>query len=303
MISSVLRLIRAFVKKINADGISALSAHAAFFVIISFFPFVMFLLTLLSYLPFFTETLPAINLNLLPGAVSAFIIQAFTELSNRANGTILSITVIIAIWSASRGILSVMRGLNSIHNVRETRNYFVTRIMATLYTVVFAVLLLVMMLIFIFGNQLTLWLVNRVPVLGEFALVIISLRTAVGIAVLIFFFLIIFLSLPNRKTTILRELPGAVLTAAGWVGFSFLFSFYVDNLSNYTAIYGSLTAIVLCMLWLYACMYILFIGAEVNSILSNPAVRKAALALLKTDANQIQPMIGANAQRLLRAVR
>lgn len=280
MFHSVLRLTRAFVKKINSDGISALSAHAAFFVIISFFPFVMFLLTLLSYFPFFTETLPAVNLDLLPGAVSALVIQAFTELSDRANGTILSITVIIAIWSASRGVLSVMRGLNSIHNIRETRNYFITRFMATLYTVVFAALLLVMMLIFVFGNQLTLWLLERFPVLGDFALLIISLRTAVGIAVLIFFFLIIFISLPNRKTSILRELPGAVLTAAGWVGFSFLFSFYVDNLSNYTAIYGSLTAIVLCMLWLYACMYILFIGAEVNSILCNPAVRKAALSLL-----------------------
>ncbi len=280
MFRSVLRLTRAFVKKINSDGISALSAHAAFFVIISFFPFVMFLLTLLSYFPFFTETLPTVSLDFLPGAVSAFILQAFAELSDRANGTILSVTVIIAIWSASRGILSVMRGLNSIHNIRETRNYFITRFMATLYTVVFAVLLLVMMLIFVFGNQLTLWLVARFPVLGDFALLIISLRTAVGIAVLILFFLIIFISLPNRKTSILHELPGAVLTAAGWVGFSFLFSFYVDNLSNYTAIYGSLTAIVLCMLWLYACMYILFIGAEVNSILCNPAVRKAALSLL-----------------------
>jgi len=280
MFHSVLRLTRAFVKKINSDGISALSAHAAFFVIISFFPFVMFLLTLLSFFPFFTETLPTVNLDFLPGAVSAFIVQAFTELSDRANGTILSVTVIIAIWSASRGILSVMRGLNSIHNIRETRNYFITRFMATLYTIVFAVLLLVMMLIFVFGNQLTLWLVERFPVLGDFALLIISLRTAVGIAVLIFFFLIIFISLPNRKTSILHELPGAILTAAGWVGFSFLFSFYVDNLSNYTAIYGSLTAIVLCMLWLYACMYILFIGAEVNSILCNPAVRKAALSLL-----------------------
>ena len=280
MFHSVLRLTRAFVKKINSDGISALSAHAAFFVIISFFPFVMFLLTLLSYFPFFTETLPTVNLDFLPGAVSAFIVQAFTELSDRANGTILSVTVIIAIWSASRGILSVMRGLNSIHNIRETRNYFITRFMATLYTIVFAVLLLVMLLIFVFGNQLTLWLVERFPVLGDFALLIISLRTAVGIAVLIFFFLIIFISLPNRKTSILHELPGAILTAAGWVGFSFLFSFYVDNLSNYTAIYGSLTAIVLCMLWLYACMYILFIGAEVNSILCNPAVRKAALSLL-----------------------
>jgi len=290
MLRSVFRLTKAFIKKINSDGISALSAHAAFFVIISFFPFVMFLLTLLSYFPLFTETLPSVNLELLPGAVSTLILQAFTELSDRANGTILSVTVIIAIWSASRGILSIMRGLNYIHSIQETRNYFITRLIAILYTTVFAVLLLVMMLIFVFGNQLMLWLVDRFPVLEDFALLIISLRTAVGIGVLIFFFLLIFLSLPNRKTKVLHELPGAVLTAAGWVGFSFLFSFYVDNLSNYTAIYGSLTVIVLCMLWLYACMYILFIGAEINAILCNPAVRKAALRLIgKHSGSDITP--------------
>ena len=122
---------------------------------------------------------------------------------------------------------------------------------------------------------------ERFPKVGDFALLIISLRTAVGLGVLIFFFLLIFISLPNRKTGILRELPGAIIAAAGWVGFSFLFSFYVDNLSNYTAIYGSLTTIVLCMLWLYACMYILYIGAEVNALLDNPLIRKAAQKLLK----------------------
>lgn len=281
MLHSVIRLIKTFTKKISNDNISALSAHATFFVILSFFPFVMFLLTLLSYFPFFTDTLHNINLDLLPGAVSSFVVQAFTELSARANGTILSITVIVAIWSASRGVLSIMRGLNSIYNIRETRNYYLTRIIATFYTIVFAVLLPVMMLIFVFGNQLTLWFIERFPVLGEFALLIISVRTAVGIGVLILFFLLIFISLPNRKTGILRELPGAVITAAGWVGFSFLFSFYVDNFSNYTAIYGSLTVIVLCMLWLYACMYILFVGAEINALLGNPTVRKATLCLLK----------------------
>lgn len=281
MFQPIIRLIRAFTKKINNDGISALSAHAAFFVLISFFPFAMFLLTLLSFFPLFTENSPSVDLSLLPGAVSATIIQAFTELSNRANGTILSITVILAIWSASRGILSIMRGLNSIHNIKETRNYIITRIMATCYTVIFAILLLVMMLIFVFGNQLTLWLIERFPALADFALIIISLRTAVGICVLIFFFLLIYISLPNRKTSLWREFPGAVLTAAGWIGFSFLFSFYVNNFSNYTAIYGSLTAIVLCMLWLYACMYILFLGAEINSILYNPSVRKAAMNLFR----------------------
>lgn len=281
MFQPIIRLIRAFTKKINNDGISALSAHAAFFVLISFFPFVMFLLTLLSFFPFFTETLPSVDLSLLPGAVSSTILGAFTELSDRANGTILSVTVVLAIWSASRGILSIMRGLNSIHSIKETRNYIITRIIATVYTAILALLLLVMMLIFVFGNQLTLWLIERFPALADFALIIISLRTAVGICILIFFFLLIYTTLPNRKTSLWREFPGAVLTAAGWIGFSFLFSFYVNNFSNYTAIYGSLTAIVLCMLWLYACMYILFLGAEINSILGNPTVRKAALNLFR----------------------
>ena len=281
MFRSMFRLIKSFINKINADGISALSAHAAFFIVLSFFPFVMFLLTLLSYIPFFSELPASFEFEFLPKAVSGMIVQAFTELSKRANGTILSVTVVLSVWSASRGILSLTRGLNSIHNIRETRNYFVTRLLATLYTLLLAVLLLVMMLIFVFGNQITLWFMERFPQIGDFALLIISLRTAVGIGVLIFFFLLMFISLPNRKTGILRELPGAVIAAAGWVGFSFLFSFYVDNLSNYTAIYGSLTTIVLCMLWLYACMYILYIGAEVNALLDNPLIRKAAQKLLK----------------------
>jgi len=281
MFRSVFRLIKSFTNKINNDGISALSAYAAFFIVLSFFPFVMFLLTLLSYIPFFSELPASFEIDFLPKAVSGMILQAFTELSKRANGTILSVTVVLSIWSASRGILSLTRGLNRIHNIHETRNYFVTRLLATLYTFLFAVLLLVMMLIFVFGNQITLWFMERFPKVGDFALLIISLRTAVGIGVLIFFFLLIFISLPNRKTGILRELPGAIIAAAGWVGFSFLFSFYVDNLSNYTAIYGSLTTIVLCMLWLYACMYILYIGAEVNALLDNPLIRKAAQKLLK----------------------
>lgn len=281
MFRSMFRLIKSFINKINHDSISALSAHAAFFIVLSFFPFVMFLLTLLSYIPFFSELPAAFEIDFLPKAVSDIILQAFTELSKRANGTILSVTVVLSVWSASRGILSLTRGLNSIHNIRETRNYFVTRLLATLYTLLLAVLLLIMMLIFVFGNQITLWFMERFPQIGDFALLIISLRTAVGIGVLIFFFLLMFISLPNRKTGILRELPGAVIAAAGWVGFSFLFSFYVDNLSNYTAIYGSLTTIVLCMLWLYACMYILYIGAEVNALLDNPLIRKAAQKLLK----------------------
>jgi membrane protein len=104
------------------------------------------------------------------------------------------------------------------------------------------------------------------------ALVIISLRTIVGLTTLLVFFLIIYIVIPNRKTKLLNELPGAMVCSAGWMGFSYAFSYYIDNFSNYASTYGSLTAVVLFMLWMYFCMYLLFIGAEVNLLFENKAL-------------------------------
>jgi membrane protein len=78
-----------------------------------------------------------------------------------------------------------------------------------------------------------------------------------------------YIFIPNRKTKLYKEFPGALVSAAGWMGFSYLYSFYIDNMGNYSNMYGSLTAIVLFMLWFYFCMYILFIGGEVNVVLSS----------------------------------
>ena len=58
--------------------------------------------------------------------------------------------------------------------------------------------------------------------------------------------------------------PGAMIASVGWIAYSVLFAFYIDNFSNYAPLYGSLTAVILLMLWLYSCMYILFLGAEIN---------------------------------------
>jgi len=82
------------------------------------------------------------------------------------------------------------------------------------------------------------------------------------------FFSIIYKTLPNGKMKFVDQIPGAVITSAGWVSFSILFSFFVDNFSNYANVYGSLSAIIILMLWLYICMYIMFIGAEINCILT-----------------------------------
>lgn len=274
-IRSVYRLIDSFVKKINDNQVGAFSAQATFFIILSFFPFIMFLLTLLQYIPIPEAALFDLMEIVFPDAIRGFVSSLVDEVINNASGTILSVTILSVLWASSKGILAIIGGLNSIYDIKESRNYFFVRFLSILYTVLFAISIIMLLGIFVFGNQIALWLGTKFPVINNLALLIISVRTIVGICILTLFFLFLYRFLPNRKTNFLRELPGAVISSCGWVGFSLVFSFYIDNLSNMTATYGSLTTVVLCMLWLYICMIIMFVGAEINSVLANPAVKNA----------------------------
>jgi membrane protein len=179
-----------------------------------------------------------------------------------------------------------MRGLNSVYEINETRNGLLLRAIAALYTLIFAVMVLITMTLFVFGNRLYFWIERKLPVFVDTALVIISLRTIVGLIVLIIFFLIIYTVIPNRKTKLMSQMPGAMLCSGGWMGFSYAFSFYIDNYSNYASTYGSLTAVVLFMLWLYFCMYILFLGAEFNLLFENKAFLQKVKILYRKNSNK-----------------
>jgi len=260
--------IRSFFTKLRDDSISAFAAQAAFFIILSFFPFVMFLLTLLNYLPVSPEDLQVVISDIFPGAVSNILKTIFAELIEKSSGTLLSVTVVAALWSASRGMLALVRGLNAVYQHKETRNYFLIRSLSVLYTLGFTVLLIATMVLLVFGNQLYEFIITKLPSLGDFALIIMSLRSLVTVSVLTLFFLFMYLVIPNRKSCFIKELPGAIFTAGGWLGFSFLFSIYIDHIKNFTYTYGSLTTLAICMLWLYFCMYLLFVGAEINMLLA-----------------------------------
>lgn len=270
MIKQTTKLITLFLNKIRDDHVSAFSAQAAFFIIISFFPFIMFLLSIVPFFQLQESTILQIVTQIFPKAFNSLIVLVITEIYDTAkSGTVISLTAITALWSAGKGFLSIMKGLNSVYEIQETRHGIFLRIMSTIYTLIFAIMLITSIILFVFGNRLYIWITHRFPVMQDLALVIISLRTIVGMIMLFIFFLIIYIVIPNRKTKISKELPGAFVCAGGWMGFSYAFSYYIDHYSNYASMYGSLTTIVLFMLWMYCCMYILFIGAEINILLQN----------------------------------
>ena len=279
MILSCIHLIQAFTTKLRDDSISAFAAQAAFFIILAIFPFLMFLLTLINYLPFSVDELGIFNNDILPKSISIILQNILNELMQKSSGTLLSVSVIAALWSSSSGTVALLKGLNAVYRHKETRNYFLLRGISAFYTLVFAILLILMLILLVFGNQLYEFIMIQLPIFRNLAMIILNLRSLFTMAILTLFFLLVYMVLPNRKSHIFRELPGAIITAGGWLLFSYLFSYYIDNMGNYSYTYGSLAALAICMLWLYFCMYILFIGAEINMILSHPEVIQATHSL------------------------
>lgn len=260
----VIHAIDYFGTKLRDDCVPSFSAHTAFFIIISFFPFTMFLLTMLRYLPFSeTYLLTAINNNL-PASISSLLITIVQEVYQDTSGAFISLTLLTTLWSASKGFYAITRGMNSIYGIRETRNFIHLSLLSIFYTVLFAVLLIATMGIFVFGNIIFKacaahfsWLQNAQGLIQLGKLIFPPI-------VLTIFFLVLFRVIPNRKSTIRQEFPGALFSAVGWIVFSHLFSFYIDNMGNFSNTYGSLTAVILFMLWLYFCICILFTGFEIN---------------------------------------
>lgn len=269
IILSFVKKIRNFMERLRDDNVAAFSAQAAFFIILSSFPFLMFLLTLIQYLPIRESELMSVAVSVIPPAFNSYMLSIINEIYQKASGTIISITVITALWSASRGFLAIIRGLNSVYQIDETRNYIKLRITSTFYTLMFAIILIISLGFLVFGNSLYIWIQRKFPLLRDLALILISIRTTVSLCILVLFFILLYIFVPDRKSKLLDELPGAVLTSVGWMVFSYLYSYYIEHMGSYSYMYGSLTAIVLLMLWLYACMYMMFLGAEINVYLQS----------------------------------
>lgn len=282
MFGFIARIGTAFNKKMTHDATPAYASDTTLFMVISFFPFLMFLLALLRYLPFTQEELMALISGFVPSQVAAYIEKLVDELYT-TSGAFFSVTIVVTLWTASRGILGMYRGLNSVYGIEETRNYFLIRLRAMLYTFVFAIMLILLLGLYVFGNQIIIWLGSLFPhiMMNRYTILVISFRTTIGILILLVLFTIMYIFMPNRKTRLIKELPGAVFASVGWVGFSYLYSIYIDHMGSMKATYGSLAAIVLCVFWLYACVTIFFIGAEINSFLDNPGVRNSILNFFK----------------------
>ena len=264
---TVLRWVKGFLKKNTEDHLGAYASQAAYFIVLSAFPFCIFLLTLLRYSPLTYEDLLNILQMLSPKMANDVIRTVMKEVYEQSTIAITSFTIIFVLWSAGRGILSITRGINEIYHINETRDYFYIRFISAVYTLWLAVALIVTLGLLVFGNIIYRKVIQLLPVLHDFAAFVISIRMLIIFCLLTMFFIFVYRVLPNKKTPLLYVLPGAISCSIGWMITSSIFAIYFNTSHSFAYMYGSLAGIMMIMLWLYTCMYQLFLGAELNNLL------------------------------------
>lgn len=265
----VILCIMYFLDRLKKDNISVFSAYAAFFTILAAFPCAMLLLTLIRFTPATKESLIIGLENLMPDTFYPLIQTIINDLYQKTAGTVtfMSITGVTALWSASKGVFGILKGLNAVYHINESRNYIVQRLICIFYTFVFIIILVLTLTVLVFGNTIQSMLTKHIPVFAHITQLLMDFRTLITIVILVIFFMIVYKVFPNRKIKFMQQLPGALFVAVSWIVFSFVFSIYIDNFGNYSYMYGSLTTIVLLMLWLYICMNLVFLGGEINCYL------------------------------------
>lgn len=262
MIRKLYLIGRDFSAQMKKQNISAYAASIAFFFFLSIVPMLMVICMVIPYTPLTEENLVQAVTDITPDKVDPVVEGLIADVYDKSAG-ILSIAVIATLWSAAKGVMALMQGLNAVNGVDEKRNYFVIRAVACLYTVVMLIVVILSLFINVFGNQLVNLALHRIPQLQRLVTFLMHFRFLVVWAVLTLLFATVYAFMPDDKLRFREQIPGATFAAVVWSVFSWGFSMYVDYSNSY-GIYGSLAIIIIILLWMYFCMYIIMIGAYLN---------------------------------------
>ena len=253
--------------RIERDDVSGMAAQLAYFFLLSLFPLLIFLVTLLPYLPMRQEDILGVVRDFAPGETMNLIETSLQEVMNK-NVKLLSFGVIATLWTASNGIHAIVLALNKAYDVIENRSYFYSRAMSIVLTVGMIVVIVVALLLPVFGKHIGTFLFAEFGLSQQFLAVWNALRWLISSCILFIVFTGLYWIAPNKKLSCVSATPGALFATIGWVITSLAFSYYVGNFDNYTATYGGIGAIIVLMIWFYLSGYIIILGGEINAYLT-----------------------------------
>lgn len=252
------------IKKIDVTG---LASQLAFFFLLSLFPLLIFLITLLPFLNIDDAQIFLYIREYAPASVAMLIEDTLAEILANRNGGLLSVGALATIWSASKGMNALTKALNRSYYTAETRSFIVTRALSLVFTVLLIVVFLIALILPVFGKQIGILTFSILGLEEGFLAIWESLRWGIPPVLIFLVFVTVYWLVPNVKLRWKGVVPGAAFATVGWILTSLVFSFYVGNFGSFSNTYGSIGAIIVLMMWLYFSGIILMLGGQFNAVM------------------------------------
>lgn len=263
-----LNLLIHLIAKIEKDDVFALSSQLAYYLMLSFFPFMLFLMTLVGFSDLSSgEILEGLSV-LLPKKILELTQSTIKEVSDNQHTGLLGISILLMIWTSSSAFKAIIKSVNKAYNLKESRSFIKLSIISMIGILSLAVIILLTLTMLVFGNVIGEY-IKSINYFYEIIFIIWNVfRYAFIFIIMILIFGNIYMLAPAKKLTWKEVITGSIFSTIGWVLVSFAFSFYIDNFNNYSRFYGSLGAVFILMTWLFLISIIFILGVEINFVIA-----------------------------------
>lgn len=271
-LSALLKSIKKITARMAENKTTLYAAQASFFIIISAVPFVSLLVSIIGLiLP--TDAASLIESFSLPDSVANLLGSLLSDLKSAPNVSLLSISAVTTLWAASKGTTAVRAGLETAYHTQPIKGFIKSKIPALTNTLFFMLLILGLVVLMLFGGILAEFI--GIPLLKNLFLIL-------RLPFFFFFMVIVFAAMYSSASKnseycekkLKKHFPGALFAALGWMIFSYGYSLYVTYSPGASKVYGSLAAVCFILLWIYFCVMILLLGAEINKLYRERNKRK-----------------------------
>lgn len=263
--------------RIMYADVFGLAAQVSYFLLLSLFPLLLFLATLVGYFPIDESAFMSFIESFAPDEIVDMIQANISDLLSGTNGGLLSIGIIGTLWSASNGINAIKKAFNKAYDVKENRPFLVSRLISIVLTLSMIGVLGVAFILPIFGEMIGTYVFSFIGLSDTFIEIWNTLRWVISSLVFFLVLLALYVLAPNLKVRIRNAMYGAIFATISWQAVTIGFSFYVNNLTDYSATYGGLGAVIMLMFWFYISSIVIIIGGVINAVVRKKRLDKNKL--------------------------
>ena len=265
-------------KRISDNAVSDRAAHLSYYFVFALFPFLVTMVTLAAYLPVkgAVDDLMARLDPFMPDAAMQIIRGQLTALATHQRPHLLTFGLVLALWSASRGVDALRTALNLSYDVKESRAWWKVQLIALTVTVATSVLMLLAVAGLALGSSLGLWLAAKLHVDQFWALLWGWLRWPITAAGVMLVLALLYYFLPDVKQEWRYITPGSLLGTLLWLLLTWGFSVYAENFGSYDKTYGAIGGVIVLMTWFYISGFVFVLGGEVNAVIEHSSAEGKA---------------------------